>query len=89
MSPFPTCPGRTLQVRNYLVSGRPLDATSAALKSFPAVLQALTARPLGLPALPESFVADLADSVTAVAAARGPAEEDLMDFKVSGLAGSG
>ena len=71
-----------LQVRNHLVSRKPQDPIGSAIECFPAVLQALTARQLELPALAESFVVDLADAVTAVTGAHASADTGLTDFKV-------
>ena len=59
-----------------------MAADSALLESFPAVLQALTARALEVSALSESFVADLADAVTAATSAGQAKYRDLADFKV-------
>ena len=71
-----------LQVRNHLVSRKPQDPIGSAIECFPAVLQALTARQLQLPALAESFVVDLADAVTAVTGVHALADTGLTDFKV-------
>ena len=71
-----------MQVKHHLVSRRRLDPVSSALESFPAVLQALTARPLQLPALTETFIGDLAAAVTAVASTEALGDTALSDFKV-------
>ena len=72
-----------LQIKDHLVSRRRLDPVSPALGCFPAVLQALTARPLQLPALPERLLVDLAATVTAVTGAEVLEGAALTEFKVS------
>ena len=64
------------------MSRRRLDPVSPALECFPAVLQALTARPLQLPALPETLLVDLAAAVTAVTGAEALEDAALAEFKV-------
>ena len=71
-----------MQVRNHLASGRDMGADSALFESFPAVMQALTARALEVSALSESFVVDLADALTAATRAGQANDKDLADFKV-------
>ncbi len=71
----------TVQVNRHLVSRRRLEAVSPALECFPAVLQALTARPLQLPALTERFITDLAAAVTAVTSDEALGDTALSDFK--------
>ena len=53
------------------------------MKSFPAVLQALSARPLVMAPLSESLIADLADAVTAVTGANAAENTELLDLKVN------
>ena len=72
-----------VQVRVDVVSRTPLAAGSQAVKNFPAVLQALSARPLKLTPLPESLIADLADAVPAVTAANAAEDAELLDLKVN------
>jgi hypothetical protein len=74
-----------VQVRNHLASQRDIATDRALLENFPAVLQALTARALEVSALSESFVADLADALTAATIAGQDTEEDLAEFKVPRL----
>lgn len=71
-----------MQVKHHLVSRRRLDPVDSALESFPAVLQALTARPLQLPVLTETFIGDLAAAVTAVTSTEALGDTALSDFKV-------
>ena len=59
-----------------------MDPVSSAVESFPAVLQALTARPLQLPALTETFIMDLAAAVTAVTSTEALGDTALSDLKV-------
>ena len=65
------------------MSRTPLRASSQAVKSFPAVLQALSARPLEMMPLSESLIADLADAVAAVIGANAAEAAELLDLKVT------
>ena len=67
----------------HLKSRRHLDPVSPVIECFPAVLQALTARPLQLPALSESFIADLAAAVSAVTDSGAWDDIVLTTFQVS------
>ena len=58
-----------------------MEPVSSALECFPAILQALTARPLQLPALTESFIMDLAAAVTTVTSDEALGDTTLSDFK--------
>ena len=71
-----------VQVRIDIVSRTPLTAGSQAVKSFPAVLQALSARSLKMTPLSESLIADLADAVPAVTSANSLEDAELLDLKV-------
>ena len=78
------CPmsGMMVQVRIDVVSRTPLAAGSQAVKNFPAVLQALSARSLRLTNLSESLIADLADAIPAVTGANAAENAELLDLKV-------
>ena len=71
-----------VQVRIDVVSRTPLAAGSQAVKNFPAVLQALSARSLRLTNLSESLIADLADAIPAVTGANAAENAELLDLKV-------
>lgn len=72
-----------VQVRNDVVSRTQLAANSQAVRTFPAVLQVLSARPLDMMPLSESLIADLADAVAAVTGAKAAEAAELLDLKVN------
>ena len=79
----PQCLVLMVQVKIDLVSRTSLAAGSQAVKNFPAVLQALSARPLKMTRLSESLIADLADAVPAVTSANAAEAAELLDLKVN------